>query len=157
MAESEKDAIKVVASNRRASFDYELTERFDAGVSLTGGEIKSIRSGKLDLRDAFVQLRGGSAFLLNAHITPYAKATGFSKVDDDHRALRLLLHKREIAALAKGIEQKGFTAIATRAYLKQGRAKIELALARGKKHFDKRETIAKRDSQRDIARALSSD
>ena len=155
MSLDDKEPIKIVASNRRAGFDYELGERFEAGVALTGGEIKSIRSGALDLRDAFVQLRGGSAFLINAHITPYARATGFSKVGEDHRALRLLLHKREILALGKGIEQKGFTAIATKAYLKKGRAKVELALARGKKHFDKRESIAKRDSQRDIARAMA--
>jgi SsrA-binding protein len=146
--------IKIVASNRRASFDYELSERFEAGIALNGGEVKSVKAGKMDLRDAFVIIRAGSAWLINAYIAPYVMATGFDKPLEDHRERRLLLHKREIAEIAKSIDQKGFTAIATKVYLKRGRAKIEVALARGKKTFDKRQTIAKRDAQRDIERAL---
>lgn len=146
--------IKIVSSNRRASFDYELGERFEAGMSLTGAEIKSIRTGKMDVRDAFVLIRQGNALLINAYIPQYEMATGFNKATEERRERLLLLHRREISNITKGIEQKGFTAIATKVYLKRGRAKIEIALARGKKNYDKRESIAKRDSQRDIDRAL---
>ncbi len=148
------EGVKVAAVNRRASFDYELGERFEAGIALTGGEIKSIRAGKADLRDAFVQVRAGSAWLVNAYIAPYKQATGFSTVNS-HRERQLLLHSKEIGEIEAGVAQKGFTAVATRIYLKKGRAKVEVALARGKKNYDKRATIAKRDAQRDIARALN--
>ncbi|MCW1970031.1 MAG: SsrA-binding protein SmpB [Anaerolineae bacterium] len=146
--------IKIVSTNRRASFDYELGERFEAGIALTGPEIKSIRSGKMDLRDAFVQVRQGSAWLLQAYIPHYEMANGFSRKSEERRERILLLHRREIDKIRQGVEQKGFTAIATKVYLKRGRAKVEIALARGKKHYDKRESIAKRDAQRDIDRAL---
>lgn len=146
--------IKIVSSNRRASFDYELGERFEAGMSLTGAEIKSIRTGKMDVRDAFVLIRQGNALLINAYIPQYEMSTGFNKATEERRERLLLLHRREISNITKGIEQKGFTAIATKVYLKRGRAKVEIALARGKKNYDKRESIAKRDSQRDIDRAL---
>jgi SsrA-binding protein len=152
------DGVKVVATHRRASFDFELGESFEAGIALTGGEIKSIRDGKMDLRDGFVQIRNGEAFLINAYIPTYVRATGFARADSENggerRERKLLMHKREIAELKTGVDQKGFTAIATRVYLKKGRAKVVVALARGKKQHDKRATIAKRDAQRDIARAL---
>jgi len=146
--------IKIVSTNRRASFDYELGERFEAGIALTGPEIKSIRSGKMDLRDAFVQVRQGSAWLIQAYIPHYEMANGFSRKSEERRERILLLHRREIDKIKQGVDQKGFTAIATKVYLKRGRAKVEIALARGKKHYDKRESIAKRDAQRDIDRAL---
>ena len=148
---------QVVASNRRASFDYALGERFEAGIALTGGEIKSARAGKLDLRDAFVQIRDGEAWLVNAYIPVFEQATGFARASargNERRDRKLLLHKREIAALEKGIAQKGYTAIPTRAYLKRGWLKVEVALARGKKLYDKRAAIAKRDAQREVQRAL---
>lgn len=145
---------KTVASNRRASFDYELGERFEAGIALTGGEIKSVRAGKVDLRDAFVLIRAGEAWLLNASITPYSFATGFDVSTDAQRERKLLLHKKEIAEIDREIARKGFTAVVTRIYLKRGRAKAEVALARGKKHYDKRASIADRDAKRDVARAL---
>lgn len=156
---ADKDAgVKVVASNRRASFDYELGETFEAGVALTGGEIKSVRDGKMDLRDAFVQIRSGEAFLINAYIPTYTLSTGFARAESElageRRERKLLLHKKEIGELRVGIDQKGFTAIATKVYLKRGRAKVVVALARGKKQYDKRATIAKRDAKRDIERAL---
>ncbi len=147
-------SIKIVAQNRRASFEYELGERFEAGIALTGGEIKSIRAGHVDLRDAYVFIRNGEAWLLQAHIGAYALATGFSAAADERRERKLLLHKKEIAAIMRGTEQKGYTTVATKLYLKNGRAKVEIALARGKKLYDKRETVAKRDAQRDIERAL---
>ena len=155
---TEDTGIKIVASNRRASFDYALDERFEAGLALTGGEIKSVRAGKMDLRDAFVQVRKGEAWLMNAYIPTYERTTGFEvnkARSGERRERKLLLHKKEIHELWTGIEQKGFTSVATKAYLKKGRAKIEIALAKGKKQYDKRHDIAKRDAQRDIARALA--
>jgi SsrA-binding protein len=148
------ESIKIVANNRRAAYEYELSERFEAGIALTGGEIKSIRAGHVDLRDAYVYIRNGEAWLMQAHIGAYALATGFSAAKDERRERKLLLHKKEITAIARSTEQKGFTTVATKMYLKKGRAKIEIALARGKKMYDKRETVAKRDAQRDIERAL---
>ena len=154
----EEEGIKVVASNRRAGFDYELGELIEAGIALTGGEIKSIRDGKMDLRDAFVQIRRAEAFLINAYIPAYALATGFARAaaleSGERRERKLLLHKKQIGDLRVGIDQKGFTAIATRVYLKKGRAKVVVALARGKKHYDNRQSIARQDAKRDIDRAL---
>ena len=146
--------VKVVATNRRASFDYFLQDRYEAGLVLTGGEIKSVRAGKLDLRDAYVAVRAGEAWLVNMHITPYELATGFSKPADPRRERKLLLKRKEIGELARSVDQKGFTVVPTRVYLKRGRAKVEIALAKGKRQYDKRQTIAKRDSERDIERAM---
>lgn len=159
MATSVKDSagIKIVASNRRATFDYALEERFEAGMVLNGGEIKSIRAGKMDLRDAFVQVRAGEAWLVNAYIPAYELSTGFARADaksNERRDRKLLLNKKEIYELQRGTEQRGYTVIATKAYLKRGRAKVEVALAKGKKTYDKRHDIAKRDADRDIQRAL---
>jgi SsrA-binding protein len=146
--------VKIVANNRRASFEYELGERFEAGIALNGGEIKSIRAGHVDLRDAYVMVRNGEAWLMQAHIGAYALSTGFSIVHDERRERKLLLHKKEIVAIQRATDQKGMTAVATKMYLKRGRAKVELALARGKKLYDKRQTVAKRDAQRDIEREI---
>lgn len=152
---SDKDAaIKIVASNRRAGFDYELGERFEAGIALTGGEIKSVRMGKADLRDAFVLVRGGEAWLINATISPYDFSKGFDAHANPLRERRLLLHKKEIDEIDTEVSRKGYTAVVTKMYLKKGRAKIEVALARGKKNYDKRAATAKRDAQREIDRAL---
>jgi SsrA-binding protein len=148
------ESIKIVANNRRAFFEYEIGTRYEAGIALTGGEIKSIRAGHVDLRDAYVYIRNGEAWLQQAHIGAYALATGFSAASDERRERKLLLHKKEIAEIVRGTEQKGFTTVATKLYLKKGRAKIEIALARGKKQYDKRETVARRDAQRDIERAI---
>jgi SsrA-binding protein len=146
--------VKVVATNRRASFEYTLTDRYEAGLVLNGGEIKSIRAGKLDLRDAYVVVRAGEAWLLNMHVSPYELATGFSKPGDERRERKLLLNRKEIGQLARHIDQKGFTVVPTRVYLKRGRAKIEIALARGKRLYDKRQSIAKRDAERDVEREV---
>ena len=154
---SNETPVKVVATNRRASFDYHLEDRYEAGVALNGGEIKSVRAGKLDLRDAFVVVRNGEAWLLNMHISPYELSTGFSKPTNERRERKLLLHKKEIGELVRGVDQKGYTVVATRVYLKKGRAKIEIALAKGKRQYDKRQTIAKRDAQRDVERAARED
>ena len=153
----DSDGIKIVASNRRASFDFALEERFEAGLVLTGGEIKSVRNGKMDLRDAFVQIRRGEAWLVNSYIPTYERSTGFARaslLSGERRERKLLLNKKEINELWRGTEQRGYTVVATKTYLKKGRAKIEVALAKGKKQFDKRADIAKHDAKRDIERAL---
>jgi len=144
--------IKVVSTNRKAKFEYFLIETFEAGLSLQGSEIKSIRAGQISLKEAYVQTDGEEAWLMNAHVAPYEQANRFNH--DPLRQRRLLLHKREIRQLWDSVRQKGMTIIPTRVYLKDGRAKVEIALARGKKTYDKRETIAKRDRERDSAREM---
>lgn len=144
--------IKVVATNRKAKFEYFLIETYEAGIVLQGSEIKSIRAGQISLSEAYVQIDGKEAWLQGAHIAPYEPANRFNH--DPVRARRLLLHKKEIYQLWDAIRQKGMTVIPTRVYLKSGRAKVEIALARGKKAYDKRESIAKRDRERDSAREM---
>lgn len=141
---------KVVATNRKAKFEYFLIETFEAGLALQGSEIKSIRAGRISLAEAYVQTDGRQAWLQDAHIAPYELANRFNH--DPLRPRRLLLHKKEIHKLWNEARQKGMTIIPTRVYLKGGRAKVEIALARGKKAYDKREAIAKRDRQRDRER-----
>jgi SsrA-binding protein len=142
--------VKVVATNRKARFEYFLIETFEAGLALQGSEIKSIRAGQISLSEAYVQIDGREAWLQDAHIAPYEQANRFNH--DPRRPRRLLLHKKEIRKLWNDFRQKGMTIIPTRVYLKSGRAKVEIALARGKKSYDKRDTIAKRDRQRDMER-----
>jgi len=144
--------IKVVATNRKANFEYFLQEKFEAGLALQGSEIKSIRAGQMSLAESYVQVDGKEAWLLEAHIAPYEQANRFNH--EPRRPRRLLLHKRQIRQLWNAVRQKGMTVVPTRVYLKDGRAKIEIALARGKKVYDKRESIAKRDRQRDAEREL---
>jgi len=140
--------VKVVATNRKAGFEYFLLERFEAGLSLQGSEIKSIRAGQISIVESYVDIENGqNAFLVEAHIAPYEQANRFNH--DPKRKRRLLLHKKEIRELWNAVRLKGMTIVPTRVYLKDGRAKIEIALARGKKLHDKRETIAKRDAERE--------
>lgn len=152
MAKSPDDGTKLVASNRKASHDYFLEDRFEAGIALMGSEIKSVRAGKVQLREAYVDVRNGQAFLLNAHISPYDPAS--RENHEPLRSRRLLLHKKEIAKLLEKTQQKGYTIVPTRMYLTKGRAKVEIALAKGKHNYDKRQVIAERDSKRDIARQI---
>jgi SsrA-binding protein len=147
-----KGGIKVVATNRRARHDYELLERFEAGLVLTGTEIKSVRANKVSLQRSFVQPRGDELWLVDAHIAPYEHA-GYEKHDPD-RARKLLLHRREINTIIDALTMKGLTMVPTKMYLKGGRAKVEVALARGKKRYDKRADLAKRDAKRQVERAL---
>ena len=143
--------IKVVATNRKAGFEYFLFERFEAGLSLMGSEIKSIRAGQISLAEAYVRVDDvKGAFLMEAHIAPYEQANRFNH--DPKRARRLLLHKKEIHELWDAVRQKGVTIIPIRVYLKNGRAKLEIAIARGKKLHDKREAIARRDAERESER-----
>ena len=143
--------IKVVATNRKAGFEYFLYERFEAGMSLMGSEIKSIRAGQISLAEAYVRVDDiKGAFLMEAHIAPYEQANRFNH--DPRRARRLLLHKKEIHELWDAVRQKGVTIVPIRVYLKNGRAKLEVAIARGKKLHDKREAIARRDAEREQER-----
>lgn len=142
--------IKVLATNRKAGFEYYLFERFEAGLALQGSEIKSIRAGQVSLAEAYVNVDGVNAWLVEAHIAPYDQANRFNH--DPKRIRRLLLHKKEIRKLWEAVRQKGVTVVPTRIYLKMGRAKLEIAIAKGKKLHDKRAAIAQRDTQREIER-----
>lgn len=146
------DGIIMIASNRKAKHDYFLEDQYEAGIALRGTEIKSVRARQVSLREAYINTDGYQAWLVNAHIAPYDPA---SKMNHDPRRIRkLLLHKREIKKLYEGVSQKGYTIIPISMYLKSGKAKVEIALARGKKHYDKRHEIAKRDADREISRAI---
>jgi SsrA-binding protein len=144
------EGIKVVATNRKANFEYFLLEKFEAGMALQGTEIKSIRAGQVSLAEAYIRVDMHEAWLMEAHIAPYEQASRNNH--DPVRPRRLLLHKKEIRELWDTVRQKGMTVIPTRIYLKEGRAKIEIALARGKKLHDKRHEIAKRDAAREAQR-----
>jgi SsrA-binding protein len=144
--------IKVVATNRKAFHEYFISDTFEAGLALVGSEIKSIRAGRVSLQDGYVSFEQGEAWLANVHIAQYDPAS--RQNHDPKRRRKLLLHRREIDRLAGKVQEKGFTVIPTRLYLKDGRAKVEIGLAKGKRLYDKREAIAKRDSQRQVDRAL---
>lgn len=147
-----RENIKVVATNKKAHFEYFLLETYEAGIALQGSEIKSIRAGRMSINEAYVQVDGREAWLVEAHIAPYEQANRFNH--DPKRPRRLLLHKKEIRELWNAVRQKGVTIIPTRVYLKHGRAKVEIALARGKKLYDKREAIARRDAEREREREM---
>lgn len=142
--------VKVVATNRKASHEYFLMESYEAGIALLGSEIKSVRAGQISLAEAFVRLDGEEAWLEDAHIAPYYQAGTFNH--EPRRPRRLLLHKSEIRRIWNIMRQKGITVVPLRVYLKEGRAKVEIALAKGKKLYDKRETIARRDAEREMQR-----
>jgi SsrA-binding protein len=144
---------KIVATNRKAGFEYFLLEHFEAGLALQGSEIKSVRAGQISLAEAFIEIENGQeAWLVEAHIATYEQASRFNH--DPKRRRRLLLHKREIRKMWMEVRQKGVTIVPLKVYLKNGRAKIEIALAKGKKLHDKRDTIAKRDQERESAREM---
>jgi SsrA-binding protein len=145
---------KLIADNRRARHDYHLLERLEAGLVLTGTEVKSLREGRATLGQAFAEIRDGEAWLVGSHIATYEQ--GNVANHDPDRARKLLLHGREIARLIGQTKEKGLTLVPTKLYFKDGRAKVELALAKGKEQRDKRRDIAKRDADRQIERALKS-
>ena len=144
--------IKVVATNRKASHEYFLLEHFEAGLVLQGTEIKSIRAGQISLAEAYVRVDGREAWLMDAHIAPYDHAGRFNH--EPRRPRKLLLHRSEVRQLWENVRQKGVTIVPLRVYIKEGRAKVEIAIAKGKKLYDKRQAIAKRDSDRDMERNL---
>ncbi len=147
--------VKIVATNRKAGFEYFLMEHFEAGLALQGSEIKSIRAGQVSLAEAYVETDGREAWLVEAHIAPYSQANRFNH--DPKRRRRLLLHKKEIRRLWNEVRQKGVTIVPLKVYLKEGRAKLEIALAKGKKLHDKRDAIAQRDQAREQAREMRGD
>jgi SsrA-binding protein len=143
---------KLIAENRRARHDYHLLDRYEAGLALTGTEVKSLRNGKATIQRAFGDIRDGELYLVGAHIDEYTQ--GNIANHDPERERKLLLHRREIDQLRGKMQEKGLTLVPTKIYWKDGRAKVELALARGKDVRDKRRTIADRDAKRQIERAL---
>lgn len=144
--------VKVVATNRKAYHDYHIEETHEAGVALTGTEIKSVRVGSVNLRDSYAQVRNGELWLFNVHIAPYEPASRQNA--DPYRDRKLLMHRGEIMRLMGRVQEKGLALVPLRMYLKRNHAKIEIGLVRGKKLYDKRETIAKRDSAREMERAV---
>jgi SsrA-binding protein len=146
-------AIKTVATNRKAYHDYYIQDSQEAGIALTGSEIKSIRSGKVNLRDAYIRPEGGELWLLNAHIARYEASSYLSHEPTRHR--KLLLHRKQIDNLTSKVMEKGLTLVPLKLYIKGSIAKVEIALAKGKKLYDKRDTITRRDAERDIGRAMS--
>jgi SsrA-binding protein len=145
--------VKVVATNRKAGFEYFLFERFEAGMALKGSEIKSIRSGQISLAESYIRVDENQAWLIEAHIAPYLQANRFNH--DPKRPRRLLLHRKQIREMWDAVRQKGVTIVPIRVYLKNGRAKLEIAIAKGKKLHDKREAIARRDAEREMEREAS--
>ncbi len=146
------ESVKVVATNRRAGRDYSVEDRYEAGLVLLGTEIKSVRAGRVNLRDGYVIPRADELWMVNVHIAAYQPAGRYGH--DPLRPRKLLLHRDEINRLISRVQERGFTIIPLRLYLKRGLAKVEIGLARGKRKFDKRAAIAKRESERQIARAL---
>ncbi len=152
MAEKQS-GIKIVSDNRQARYLYEILETYEAGIELVGTEVKSIRAGKVNLRDGYAFIKNGEAWLSNVHISPY-QATGNYFNHEPLRVRKLLLHRQEINKLIGQTEQKGLTLVPLKMYFKRGKVKVAIGLGRGKKLHDKRETIKKRDDQRAIARAM---
>jgi SsrA-binding protein len=144
--------VKIVARNKKARHDYFIEETLEAGIELAGTEVKSVRNGKVNIKDSFAKIDGGEIFLHNMHISPYEKGNIYNR--DPLRTRKLLMHKREIRKLIGYTQQKGFTLIPLSVYITRGLVKIELAVARGKKIYDKRDDIARKDAQRKIERAL---
>jgi SsrA-binding protein len=148
----ERNGEKDVAVNRRAYHDYFIDEKYEAGVMLTGTEIKSVRNGRANLRDGYVRIDGNEAWLENVHISPYAQGNVMNQ--EPVRPRKLLLHRKEISSLIGKVKQKGYTLVPLRVYITRNRAKVEIGLARGKRQYDKREAIAARDAKREIERAM---
>jgi SsrA-binding protein len=144
--------IKPVASNRKAYHDYFIEETVEAGIMLVGTEVKSLRAGRITLRDSYAEVRDGELYLVGVHISPYEQGTVWNH--DPMRVRKLLMHRREIERLAARVNERGYSVVPTKVYFKDGRAKVELGLARGKKLYDKRADMAKRDAQRDVERSL---
>lgn len=142
--------VKQLAQNRKAWHDYFIEDKFEAGIELFGTEVKSIRAGKLNLRDSYIQIKDGQAYVNGMHISPYEQGNIFNK--DPLRMRRLLLHKAEIRKLNAAVMQQGYAIVPLQIYLKHGLVKLEIALAKGKKNYDKRQAMAEKDAMRDIER-----
>ncbi|HAN75405.1 MAG TPA: SsrA-binding protein [Planktothrix sp. UBA8407] len=147
------EGFKIVSDNRKARYLYEILETYEAGIALEGTEVKSIRAGKVNLQDAYALIRGGEAWLLNAHISPFEKASVYFN-HDPRRTRKLLLHKEQINKLLGQVEQKGLTLVPLKMYFKGGRVKVDIAVGRGKKLHDKRDAIRQKDDKRAMERAM---
>ena len=143
-----------VAQNRKARHDYEVLETFECGIALRGSEVKSLREGKVQLRDAYARVEDGEVWLRGVHVAPYAQSSGFGSHEPE-RPRKLLLHRREIEELTVRTQQQGLTLVPLSLYFRDGRAKLELALAKGRKTYDKRRAIAERDAAREVERAAA--
>lgn len=152
MAQKSSPEVRVVASNRKAYHDYTIEDTIEAGIVLIGSEIKSIRAGRANLRDGYAVIENGEVWMHNVHIAPYDPASRYGH--EPRRKRKLLLHKREIARLSRRVQEKGYTLVPVRLYLRGNLAKVELALARGKRQYDKRAAIAERDARRRAERAM---
>ncbi|MFY9174291.1 MAG: SsrA-binding protein SmpB [Peptococcia bacterium] len=146
------ESYKIITENRKARHDYFVEETYETGIVLKGTEVKSLRAGKVNLKDSYAQVQNGEMYIYNMHISPYDHGNRFNV--DPLRPRKLLLHKREINRLYGKVKQQGLALVPLKLYFKRGRVKVELALAKGKKLFDKRDAMAERDSRRDIERAL---
>ncbi|ACZ38418.1 SsrA-binding protein SmpB [Sphaerobacter thermophilus] len=144
---------KVVTTNRKAFHDYHIEEELEAGIALTGTEIKSIRAGRVNLRDAYARIENGELWLIGMHISPYEHAGGYFQHDPD-RPRKLLVHRHELNYLRNRVEAKGYTLVPLRLVLRKGLAKVDIGVARGKKSYDKRAALAERDARREMERAL---
>jgi SsrA-binding protein len=149
---SEKREGRNLAQNRKAWHDYFIEETYEAGIVLVGTEVKSIRAGNINLKDSYAEIKDSEIFLYNMHVSPYEKGNIFNK--DPLRTRKLLMHRREISRLTGYIRQKGYTLVPLKVYLSKNRIKVELGVARGKKLYDKRESIMKRDAERNVERAF---
>lgn len=145
-----KETMKLVANNKKAYHDYFIEEKYECGIALHGTEVKSLRMGKCSIKEAFVRIENGEVYVYGMHVSPYEKGNIFNK--DPLRAKKLLLHKQEINKLIGKIKEKGYTLVPLQVYFSNGRAKIEIGLARGKKLYDKRADIAKKDQRRETER-----
>ena len=146
------EGIKVIVTNRKARHDYHFLETWEAGIVLTGTEVKSLRAGKINLTDSYAAVDNGEIYLYNVHVSRYEQGSSFNH--EPNRRRKLLLHRSEIRKLIGRVVEKGLTLIPTRVYFKRGRAKVEIALAKGKRDYDRRRTIMERDARRDMERAL---
>ena len=144
--------IKTIAENRKAFHDYFIEEKYEAGIVLSGTEVKSIRNGRINLKDSYCTVKEGEIFLIGVHISPYEMGNRFNL--DPMRTRKLLMHKNEIIRLYSKVKQDGLTLVPTKCYFKDGKVKIEIGLARGKKNYDKRDVEAEKQAKRDISRAL---
>ncbi len=149
-----QQGIKIIAENRKAYHDYFIDERYECGIVLSGTEVKSLRAGKINLRDSYVMVKNGEIFLIGVNISPYDHGNRFNL--DPMRTRKLLMHKKEIIRLFSKVKLDGLTLVPTKCYFKDGRVKFEIGLARGKKNYDKRDTEALKQAKRDIDRAIKS-
>ena len=147
--------VKIVADNRQARYEYEILDKYEAGIVLTGTEVKSIREGKVNLRDGFANVKRGEVWLHNVHISPHSM-TNLAYNHEPRRVRKLLLHRQEIRKLIGQVEQKGLTLVPLKMYLKGGKVKVSFALGRGKKLHDKRDSLKKKQDKRDMARVMKS-